>query len=414
MIALRRPPATHRFARIYGVGAYHPRRVVPNDELAPGASADWIRHLTGISRRRRAGDTESLVEMSVAAASDALEAGGIPARDVQCVIVASATGPHQTPTVAATVAQRLGARAAGAFDISTACTGFCYALAVAGDLVRAASARHVVVIGTERTSDLVDPADPEQAGYLFGDGTGALVVGPASTPGIGPVAWGCDDGFVPGRRLFRWAADTLVGVARRSLAAAGVTAGDLDAFIPHQANDRLIDAWVRALDLPDRVTVARSVREHGCTAAASIPLAMHDLLSTGRARPGGLALLLGYGSGLTYAAQVVRLPAPPARSTPPGGHPWTGEELLRRVEAAVAAVGDPGTVGGTDAPRVRWETRFDTDLGGDTLFLAEVVGELEGELGIRLPDESLHGVRTAGDLVERVREQLAAEQLGAL
>src|SRR5436305_3181319 len=158
MVVLKRSLCTGRSARIYATGAYHPRRLVPNDEVASAESADWIHHLTGIRQRRLAGADESLVEMSVAAAAEALGAGGIRPEQVQCVIVASTTGPRHLPALAATVAHRLDARKAGAFDLSTACTGFCYALAVAADLVRAATARYVLVIGAERTSDLVDPA----------------------------------------------------------------------------------------------------------------------------------------------------------------------------------------------------------------------------------------------------------------
>jgi 3-oxoacyl-[acyl-carrier-protein] synthase-3 len=407
MVVLKRSLPTGRSARIHGIGAYLPRRVVANDDVAPAASADWIHHLTGISRRRRAGAGESLVEMSVAAAADALEAAAVRPDQVNCVIVASTTGPHHGPAPAASVAHRLGAHAAGAFDVSTACTGFCHALAAAADQVCAATARYVLVIGVERTAGLA-PSSGATDGCLVGDGAAAVLVGPSAVPGVGPVTWGSDGAPADDRPMFRWACDRLPDVARRSLVSAGVTVDDLDAFIPHQANERLIDAWVHRLGLPDRVAVARTVREHACTASASIPLAMHDLVAGGKVRPGGLALLLGYGAGSTYAAQVVRLPLTAGRPAPAPGHPWTCDELLRRVERAV------GVVDGAGVGRLGWDTRFDADLGGDALFVAQVVNEVEGELGVRIPDEALRGLRTAGELVERIRDHLAVQELESL
>jgi 3-oxoacyl-[acyl-carrier-protein] synthase-3 len=230
------------------------------------------------------------------------------------------------------VANELGAVSAAAFDISAACAGFCHGLALAQDAVRGGSAEYVLVIGVERLSDLTDMNDRSTA-FIFGDGAGAAVVGPSETPGIGPVVWGADGsqldaigqtfawdalreqpelGFpalrMNGQQVFRWASYQMVPVAKQALERAGITAEDLDAFIPHQANMRITDAMIKALKLPEQVPVARDIARTGNTSAASIPLAMERMLEEGEAPHGGVALLIGFGAGLVYAAQVVVLP----------------------------------------------------------------------------------------------------------
>lgn len=324
-------------ARLVGLGAYRPRRVVENDEVcAPIGDVDpgWVLARSGIRTRRFAGPDETVVDMAGAAAGDALTAAGVTASVIDTVLVATMSADTACPQVSTRVAERLGTTAP-AMDVGAACSGFCYALELAGSLVRAGTSSHVLVIGVERMSDLLDPRDRATA-FLFGDGAGAVVVGPAEQRGIGAVAWGSDggkadlivhspswleavrpggaDGDVPGLRMqgpavFRWATTQIVPVAEKALAAAGVGVDDLDAFVPHQANNRITDALVRALALPAHVAVARDVVVTGNTSAASVPLAMHTLLAEGAARPGGLALLAGFGAGLTYAAQVVELPS---------------------------------------------------------------------------------------------------------
>jgi 3-oxoacyl-(acyl-carrier-protein) synthase III len=328
-------PTTARGARLLGAGAYRPRRVVDNAEVcAPieGADADWVFARSGIRTRRFAEADETVVAMSAAAAGDALTAAGLTAAAVDVVLVATMSADTACPQVAPRVAAELGTTAP-AFDLGAACSGFCYGLETAAALVVAGTARHVLVIGVERMSDLLDPTDRGTA-FLFGDGAGAVVVGPGGTTGIGPVVWGSDGGQgdlivhgpapsdpvdgsagegVPGLRMqgpavFRWASTEIAPVAGKALATAGVGVDDLGAFVPHQANNRITDALVRALDIPDHVAVARDVTGTGNTSAASVPLALHALLVAGEARPGDLALLCGFGAGLTYAAQVVELP----------------------------------------------------------------------------------------------------------
>lgn len=332
-------PAPTRFARIYGVGAYRPERVITNAEVCTWIEStdEWIRERSGIATRRWAAESESVVDMSVAAAEKALAAAGIDRSQITGIITATVTYMSQTPSAATEIASRLGTPKASAFDISAACAGFCYGVGMANDMVRAGSQEYVLVIGVEKLSDFVDKNDRSTA-FLFGDGAGAVVIGPSDRPGIGPTVWGADaeqreaikqktswlamkpgapefdaDAHWPdiqmhGQTVFRWAVWQMVPVAKKALENAGIAASDLDAFIPHQANIRIIDAMVKALELPDEVPVARDVVNTGNTSAASIPLAMEAMLESGQAPHGGLALLIGFGAGLVYAAQVVELP----------------------------------------------------------------------------------------------------------
>jgi 3-oxoacyl-[acyl-carrier-protein] synthase-3 len=319
-------------ARILSVGSYRPERVVTNAEICEqlDSSDSWIRERSGIISRRFAAPDESVIDLSVPAARQAIERAGLASADIDTVLVATATHLFTMPSAAAAVAHRLGAGRAVAMDISVACAGFCHAVSVAADMVRAGSATNVLVIGAEKMSDIVDPTDRSTA-FIFGDGAGAVVIGPSSTPAIGPTVWGSDgsqwdtirqehsfaafrDGAgwptlrMAGPAVFRWAVWEMAPVARKALDAAGIEPGDLAAFIPHQANMRIIDALAKQIRLPEHVPIARDVAESGNTSAASVPLAMDRMLSEGQATSGGLALLIGFGSGLSYAAQVVELP----------------------------------------------------------------------------------------------------------
>ncbi|AWK08778.1 beta-ketoacyl-ACP synthase 3 [Streptomyces spongiicola] len=323
-----------RHSRLLGVGAYRPERSVPNAEIADrtGLDPDWIESRSGIRSRRYASPEETLPAMATAAAEKALAAAGVGPDRIGAVIVATITSMEQMPAVAVEVAHRLGAREAAAFDVSAACAGFCHALALASDLVRMARTDHVLVIGAERMTDILDHSDRDTA-FLFADGAGAVVVGPSDEPGVGPVVWRADgsrnaalkmtspwhdgSGVRPGDRpaitmagwkVYRWATTELVPATRRMLDLAGVTVDRLDAFIPHQANMLITDFVVGELGLGERTAVARDITASGNSSAASIPLAMDELLSSGRAPSGGLALLVGFGAGLVYAGQVVRLP----------------------------------------------------------------------------------------------------------
>ncbi|GAB3120227.1 ketoacyl-ACP synthase III [Streptomyces calidiresistens] len=321
-------------ARILGVGGYRPSRVVPNETILEhiDSSDEWIRSRSGIATRHWADDRETVEEMSVAAAGKALANAGIPPERVGAVVVSTVSHFEQTPAIATRIAHRLGAGKPAAFDISAACAGFGYGLTLAKGMVVEGSAEYVVVIGVERLSDLTDLTD-RTTSFLFADGAGAVVVGPAEQPGIGPTVWGSEgdkagtigqtvpwdayrEGPVErfpalrqdGQTVFRWAVYEMAKVARQALEAAGITADDLDAFIPHQANMRIIDSLVKTLGLPEHVAVARDIETSGNTSAASIPLAMERMLETGQARSGDTALVIGFGAGLVYAAAVVTLP----------------------------------------------------------------------------------------------------------
>ncbi|GAB3079846.1 MULTISPECIES: beta-ketoacyl-ACP synthase III [unclassified Phycicoccus] len=325
-------PAGATFSRILGVGGYRPERVVWNAELveAIDSSDEWIQERSGIKSRRFAAKDESVVDMSVAASHEALAMAGLEASAIDAVIVATVTHPFQTPAAAPIVADRLGIQAA-AFDISAACAGYCHAISLASDMVRGGSARHVLVIGVEKLSDFTDLNDRGSA-FIFGDGAGAAIVGPSDTPAIGPTVWGSDgaqwkaisqrDSWVDvrdqdlgwpaigmaGQTVFRWAVWGMAPVALKALDAAGVRPEDLDAFIPHQANMRIIDAMIKQLKLPSDIAVARDIADTANTSAASVPLATERMLREGEAPRGGLALQIGFGAGLVYAAQVIVLP----------------------------------------------------------------------------------------------------------
>jgi len=321
-------------AGILGIGAYRPRRVVPNSEIidAINSSDEWIQQRSGIKARRFADPDETVQMMSVAASREAVEHAGLELAQIDAVIVATVTHLMQTPAVATMVAHELGLSRPAAFDISAACAGFSHGVALASDMVRGGSAKYVLVIGVERLSDILDLTDRGTA-FIFADGAGAVVVGPSEEPGIGPVVWGSDGEqadlirqredwrdvvasdqprmphlVMQGNAVFRWAAFEMAKVAREALDRAGITVDDLDVFVPHQANMRITDAIVRALKLPAHVAVARDIAEQGNTSAASIPLALARLVEDGEVRSGDRALLIAFGAGLAYAAQVVTVP----------------------------------------------------------------------------------------------------------
>ena len=324
-------------AAILGVGAYRPLRVVPNSDVvdAIDSSDEWIQQRSGIKTRRWAGPDESVQMMSVEASRIAIERAGLEPGQIDCVVVATVSHLLQTPAVATAIAHELGTDAA-AFDISAACSGFCHGIALASDIVRAGSSRYVLVVGVERLTDILDLTDRGTA-FIFADGAGAAVVGPSDTPGIGPVVWGSDgeqfdlirqredwrdvvgspekpgSGVMPhltmqGNPVFRWASFAMAKIGQQALDAAGVTLDDLDVFVPHQANMRIIDAMARSMKLPPTVRIARDVADQGNTSAASVPLALDRMMAEGEARSGDTALLIAFGAGLSYAAQVVTVP----------------------------------------------------------------------------------------------------------
>ncbi|MGI5155737.1 beta-ketoacyl-ACP synthase III [Microbispora sp. CA-102843] len=309
-------------ARVLAFGGYQPAQVVTNDDLAArlDTNDEWIQSRVGIKERRVAGPQESEIDLAVQAGGKALAASGLSSDDIDLVIVATCTIEAPIPNAAGRVAHRLGIDAPGAYDINAACAGFCYALAAASDAVRSGSATNVLVVGSEKLSQWVDGEDRSTV-VIFADGAGAAVVGPSDRPGIGPVVWGSAgdkadaimikdrQSFLhqEGQTVFRWATTALHPVAKLACERAGVDPADLAAFVPHQANLRIVEAIARKLGA-DNAVVARDIVLAGNTSAASIPLALSRMIERGEVQSGGLALLLGFGAGLTYASQVIEIP----------------------------------------------------------------------------------------------------------
>jgi 3-oxoacyl-[acyl-carrier-protein] synthase-3 len=305
-------------ARILGLGEYRPRRRVTNHELAQRMETndEWIQSRVGIAERRWAADDETLVEMSVAAGGKAIAASGLDVTDIDLVLLATTI-----PGLAPRVAHHIGVPRPGAFDINAGCAGWCYALSAAADAIRSGSARNALVIGGERLTDYTNLEDRSTA-VIFADGAGAAVVGPSDEPAIGPVVWGSDGDLheaiaipdnetgmsMAGQAVYRWATTKLTDTLEEAMARAGVGPDDIDVFAPHQANLRIIELMAKRLKLPERTVIARDIVRSGNTSSASVPLALSAVLETGEAKSGDLALLLGYGAGLTFAGQVVVLP----------------------------------------------------------------------------------------------------------
>lgn len=323
----------NKFSRIYALGAARGELVVTNDDIAGpiDSSDEWIRQRTGIITRRRAGADTSMMDLAVAASKEAIEKAGISPKEIGAVVFNTITHPYMTPSAATLLAELVGANPAPAYDISAACAGYCYGIAQADALVRSGVAKYVLVVGAEKLSDIIDPTD-RTISFLLGDGAGAAIVGPSDFPGISPTVWGSDgsqwgavgmtsslldfrDGKAEwptirqeGQTVFRWAVWEMAKVAKQALEVAGIEASDLSALVTHQANIRIIDEMVKQLQLPESVAVARDIINTGNTSAASVPLAMHELLRTGAVKSGGYALEIGFGAGLAFAAQVVVLP----------------------------------------------------------------------------------------------------------
>lgn len=329
--ALRQTPV-RQYSRILGIGGVRGENIVTNDDIAGpiNSSDEWIRQRTGIATRRRANAGTTVLDLATGAAQEAVAHAGLQGGDIDTVILSTVTYFEQTPAAAAVVADRIGATPAAAYDISAACAGYCYGIAQADALVRSGQATNVLVIGVEKMSDFIDPTD-RTISFLLGDGAGAAVVGPSDFPGIGPTIWGSagqagaigqTHSFLElkngqtafptlrqdGQTVFKWAVWQMAQVAQQAIEAAGLTSSDVDVFVPHQANMRIIDQMIKTLKLPERVVVGRDIADTGNTSAASIPLATERLLREGQAKSGDVCLQIGFGAGLVFAAQVVILP----------------------------------------------------------------------------------------------------------
>ncbi|WP_051450885.1 beta-ketoacyl-ACP synthase 3 [Actinospica robiniae] len=310
---------------ITGLGAYRPTRLMDNTQIGRmcGVEADWILERTGIETRYYGGEDEDVAMMAAAAGTKALAMSGVDPAEVDLLVLASATRSRRIPGEAAMIASMIGVPAPGAFDVNAVCAGFAYSLALASNAIRLGEARNALVIGAEKVSHLLNPEDPDTF-VIFGDGAGAVLLSRSEDPGVSPVVWGSDGGrrdvlmsnfvapgveyvFMDGPLVYKWSTATMPKVARQACEAAGVTLADVKWFVPHQANRRIIDTLTRMLQFPSD-QVVRDVVTTGNTSGASIPLALNTLYESGRTQSGDLALLLGFGAGLSYAGQVVRLP----------------------------------------------------------------------------------------------------------
>jgi 3-oxoacyl-[acyl-carrier-protein] synthase-3 len=316
-------------ARILGWGSSQPDQVVTNDDLAKRVDTNdqWIRERVGIVSRRIADKDTLLVDMAADAGSKAIADAGLSSADLDTVLVATCTMPNPIPNAAAQVAHKIGISAPGAFDVNAACAGFCYGMGMASDLIRAGSSRNVLVIGAEKLSDWLD-WDDRSTCIIFADGAGAAVLGPAETAediGVGPLVWGSDGEMhevirieqasssirQEGQTVFRWATTQIAPIALRAIELAGLTPADIDVFVPHQANLRIVEAVARRLrkaGAREDMRVAQDIVHSGNTSSASIPLAIDHMRAAGEISRGDVVLLVGFGAGLSYAGQVVVCP----------------------------------------------------------------------------------------------------------
>ncbi|HEX4825722.1 MAG TPA: beta-ketoacyl-ACP synthase III [Candidatus Polarisedimenticolaceae bacterium] len=322
-------------AGVLGTGAFLPERVLDNKELADrfGCSEEWILTRTGIRERRFAEPGTGASDLGVVAALRALEAAGLAAKDIDLIICATYTPDMAFPSTACLIQDRIGAKPAAAFDLQAACSGFVYALVTAAQFVAGGGIRHALVVASDVNSTIVDPKD-QKVTPLFGDGAGAVVVGRVNH-GAGLLGFhmGADGGggplfFMPaggskrpatfetvearehyikmdGPSLFRFGVDAMVQASRHALAQAGLPIEEVDLFIPHQANLRIIDAGLERLGIPrDRTLV--TLDRFANTAAATIPIALDEAVKDGRISSGMNVLMTGFGAGLTWASTVLR------------------------------------------------------------------------------------------------------------
>lgn len=315
-------------SRIIGTGSYLPERILTNAELEKivDTSDEWIRSRTGIRSRHIAAEGELTSDLALPAAQKALQSAGVAAGDIDMIIVATTTPDMIFPSTACILQSRLGIAGCPAFDLQAVCSGFVYALSTADLFIRAGQAKKVLVVGAEVYSRILDWNDRGTC-VLFGDGAGAVVLAASDAPGIlatrlhadgrhkdhlsvpgsvcGGKVWGRPFVQMDGGSVFRFAVRVFEEVAHEVLDQAGLKVSDLDWFVPHQANIRIMEATARKLGLPVEKIIA-TVDHHGNTSAASIPLALDEAVRDGRIRPGQTLLLEGVGGGFTWGAVLLR------------------------------------------------------------------------------------------------------------
>lgn len=346
-----------RYAHVIGWGVDIPERVVTNYDLEKmvETSDQWIRERTGISERRIADDRDTPVTLGTRAARKALKQADILPDDLDLIIVATGSPTYLFPSTACLIQDQLGATRAGAFDLLAACTGFIYALGMAAAQIKSGLANTVLVVGTETLSRITDWSDRGTC-ILFGDGAGAFILRGSDTPGgirdvvLHSDGSGADSLYVHsgarpswngskapeslihmnGREVFRFAARVMTSATEEILARAGLTLNDIDVFVPHQANLRIIDAAIRTMKLP-RERVIVNIERFGNTSTASIPIAMVEAVEQGKIKANDRIILVGFGSGLTWGALLMEWNVTPTRAS-------YGREVVREGVYIMARV----------------------------------------------------------------------------
>jgi 3-oxoacyl-[acyl-carrier-protein] synthase III len=305
-------------AGITGVGRYLPEEIVTNLDLEKkmDTSDEWIRSRTGIEERRIAGDDMDTSDLAYRAAVDAIDNAGISAEDLDLILVATVTPDQPFPTVACMLQDQLGAKKAAAMDLSAACAGFMYGLVTAKQFIEAGTYKYVLIVGVEKLSKITDWNDRNTA-VLFGDGAGAVVMGPVSegkgvlsfelgSDGSGGKHLYQDDYIVMnGREVFKFAVRQMGESSINVLEKAGLSKEDVDFLIPHQANIRIMESARQRLELPVE-KMSKTVHKYGNTSAASIPISLFEELEAGKIKDGDVVVMVGFGGGLTWGAIAMR------------------------------------------------------------------------------------------------------------
>lgn len=305
-------------AGIIGIGRYVPEKVLTNFDLEKmmDTSDEWIRTRTGIEERRIAADDMDTSDMAYLAAKKALEDAGIAPQDLDLILVATVTPDRAFPSVACMLQERLGAVKAAALDISAACAGFIYGMVTASQFIDNGTYRYILIVGAEKLSKIMDWTDRNTA-VLFGDGAGAVVMGPVSQGrGILSFELGADgtggkhlykDEYIVmnGREVFKFAVRQMGESCINVLEKAGLSKNDVDFLVPHQANIRIVEAARQRLELP-KEKMSTTIRKYGNTSAASIPISLVEELEAGKIKEDDLIIMVGFGGGLTWGAIALR------------------------------------------------------------------------------------------------------------
>ena len=313
---------------VKGVGSYLPKRILTNDELSKtvDTSDEWIRERTGIGQRHIAAEGEFTSDLGVAAAKAALEHAGMDAQDIDLIVVATATPDYTFPSTATIIQEALGIHHGSAFDLQAVCSGFIYGMNVVDSLLRTGTAKNALLIGAETFSRILDWEDRTTC-VLFGDGAGAMVMsaeedtdrgvlntfvrsdgahckllyvdgGPSRTQTVGHLR-------MVGNQVFKYAVKDISSAMKECAAGAGLEISDIDWFVPHQANQRILNGVARRLKL-DTEQIISTVEFHANTSAASVPLAMDSAVKDGRIKRGDLVMLEAFGGGFTWGAALFR------------------------------------------------------------------------------------------------------------